>query len=113
MNELPLTSLEASHLLDAHRMRMWSDHTMDRRGLVAVLSGDAVEGVCGPRLEGVPESVALRVLDAFDAANRRPPTAVELSVALDRVLNPGMGSRVVAECKAVLADARTRAGGAA
>lgn len=108
MNEHPLTSVEASHLLADVFQPHWASPTVDMGGLRRVLAGMAVDGVCPARPDGVPESVAVATLDAWAAVNDRAPTPAELSVALDRLLCPDRTRAAINEARARIDAAKAR-----
>lgn len=107
MNEHPLTSVEASHLLADVFRPHWASPTVDMGGLRRVLAGMAVDGVSA-RPDGVPESVAVAALDTWAAANDRAPSPAELSVVLDRLLCPDVTRAAINEARARIDAAKAR-----
>lgn len=108
MNSLPLTQLEAKHIVEDYRMFMWGGGTLDMAGLQHVLSGAAWDGLAA-RVDGVTEEHARRALDWFHDRWQRPPSAREAYQALDDVLtSPDAVKVTIEDTRRTLAALRAR-----
>lgn len=112
MTGLPITTLEARHLLADYWQVTWRGHTVtaenDTRTLARVLAGAQVDGICEARPDGVDEPTAFAVLDRWHDRNGRPPSPGELAAALDRHLSPDVATSAIANMRAMVANSKDR-----
>lgn len=108
MTSLPITKLEAAHILDEYRRVCWDGATLDLQALQHILSGAAWDDMAS-RVDGVTEEHARRALDLHQDRWHRPPTARQLHQALDDVLSsPDEIRKTIDNTRQILANAKAR-----
>ena len=108
MTSLPITKLEAAHILDEYRRVCWDGATLDLQALQHVLAGAAWDDMAS-RVDGVTEEHARRALDLHQDRWHRPPTARQLHQALDDALSsPAEIRKTIDNTRQILANAKAR-----
>ena len=108
MTSLPITKLEAVHILDEYRRVCWDGATLDLQALQHVLAGAAWDDMA-TRVDGVTEEHARRALDLHQDRWHRPPTARQLHQALDDALSsPDEIRKTIDNTRQILANAKAR-----
>ena len=108
MTSLPITKLEAAHILDEYRRVCWDGATLDLQALQHVLAGAAWDDMAS-RVDGVTEEHARRALDLHQDRWHRPPTARQLHQALDDALSsPDEIRKTIDNPRQILANAKAR-----
>ena len=108
MTSLPITKLEAAHILDEYRRVCWDGATLDLQALQHVLAGAAWDDMAS-RVDGVTEEHARRALDLHQDRWHRPPTARQLHQALDDALSsPDEIRKTIDNTRQILANAKAR-----
>ena len=108
MTSLPITKLEAAHILDEYRRVCWDGATLDLQALQHILAGAAWDDMAS-RVDGVPEEHARRALDLHQDRWHRPPTARQLHQALDDALSsPDEIRKTIDNTRQILANAKAR-----
>ena len=108
MTSLPITKLEAAHILDEYRRVCWDGATLDLQALQHVLAGAARDDMAS-RVDGVTEEHARRALDLHQDRWHRPPTARQLHQALDDALSsPDEIRKTIDNTRQILANAKAR-----
>ena len=108
MTSLPITKLEAAHILDEYRRACWDGATLDLQALQHILAGAAWDDMAS-RVDGVTEEHARRALDLHQDRWHRPPTARQLHQALDDALSsPDEIRKTIDNTRQILANAKAR-----
>ena len=108
MRSLPITKLEAAHILDEYRRVCWDGATLDLQALQHILAGAAWDDMAS-RVDGVTEEHARRALDLHQDRWHRPPTARQLHQALDDALSsPDEIRKTIDNTRQILANAKAR-----
>ena len=108
MTSLPITKLEAAHILDEYRRVCWDGATLDLQALQHILAGAAWDDMAS-RVDGVTEEHARRALDLHQDRWHRPPTARQLHQALDDALSsPDEIRKTIDNTRQILANAKAR-----
>ena len=108
MTSLPITKLEAAHILDEYRRVCWDGAALDLQALQHILAGAAWDDMAS-RVDGVTEEHARRALDLHQDRWHRPPTARQLHQALDDALSsPDEIRKTIDNTRQILANAKAR-----